>query len=908
MSDTRTIPFVERFPALRRLATVGKKKVPFVAQHSDVECGVACMAMVLNYHGKSVPREELRAALGPTRDGVRAAHLLRTGRHFGLRARGFKGELEALRHVPRGSVLHWQFNHYVVLQAVGKRHIDIVDPAKGPCRVSLEEADKAFTGIVLIFEPGSDFETGECAKPKRQGLWAHLRESGDWGRIFSVSFAAQLVTLALPMLVALIVDRVLPRKDLQLLHVVSAGLGLIIAFYWLTQVVRGHLLLHLRTVMDAKMSMELVDRLLALPYTFFQQRSLGDLVLRLESSKAVREILTSGALTAVLDGTMMVLYLGFLLAISPLLGALILAFGGVNVLMLWLMRGKRKAFHAELIERQAKSESYQYEMLSAIETIKGMGCEHRAVDRWCNLFVDVLNNQLNYGRLEIMFQSLTTVLRMGAPLVIFAVGAVQVLDGEMSIGAMLAVNTFAVGIFDPLSRLVGKMDEFERLGIYIDRMMDIHESPREQPLGLAPVHEKLSGAIELENVSFRHGPLEPDVVNEVSLSLQPGEFVGIVGPSGAGKSTLASLVLGLYQPTQGRVLYDGRSLQEIDLSSLRNQIGVVTQDTQLFAGTIRANIAMADPDMPQSEVERAARLAQIHEDIMKMPAGYNTVLASGGSSISGGQRQRIALARALARRPAILVLDEATSALDTASEAGIQAALEEINCTRIVIAHRLSTVARADRIVVMEDGFMVEQGAPALLLRQGTAYARLLGHPVGQASPQLGAPGPVPTRLPSNTQSEGHVAAAPSSGPPAQGAVESPGHPVSDAAPVRTQPQPPAKVAQVMRRAPATMSGHVSDVLHAKVLSATDIPPTQEGDRPRASERSGGLLSTRQEYRSRARVGGKTVILQSSSLPLEVRKKGAADEPHTRRPEVRGPADQAVAVAGCQVVGGNTPS
>jgi ATP-binding cassette, subfamily B, bacterial len=747
-----TNALVERFPALGRVGSRARKKVPFVAQHSNVECGVACMAMVLAYHGKHVAREELRSVLGPTRDGVRAAHLLRAARHYGLCARGVKAEIDALGHLPRGSILHWQFNHYVVLQAIGRGYIDIVDPARGPRRVLRDELEDVFTGVALIFEPGADFEASD-SRPERRGLYANMLRSGDWGRILSVSFAAQLVTLALPLLVAMIVDRVLPRSDSQLLYVVACGLGLLVLFYWLTQIVRGHLLLHLRSVLDAKLSLQLVDRLLALPYAFFQQRTVGDLILRLESSKMIREVLTAGALSAVLDGTMMLLYIGLLVAVSPLLTAVVLGLGGLNVLMLLAMRGRRHAFHAELLDRQAASESYQYEMLNAIETIKGMGGEQRALDRFGNLFVDLLNNQVAYGRLEILFSSLTTVLRLGAPLVIFTLGATEVLAGSMSIGTMLAINTFAVGIFDPLSRLVEKLEQFERMQLYVDRMLDVYDSPREQALGKAPLTEPLRGAIELADVAFRHGPLDRDVVSQISVSIRPGEFVAIVGPSGAGKSTLANLMLGLYQPTAGRILYDGRSMQEIELGSLRAQVGLVTQQCQLFSGSIRANIANHDPEISADEIERAARLALIHDDIARMPAGYDTILGTGGNSLSGGQRQRIALARALVRRPAILVLDEATSALDSASEAGIQAALEGLRCTRIVIAHRLSTVARADRILVVDQGQIVEQGVPLELLQRGAMYARLVAQQQGAPLP-LTAAAPPATALQTETPAE----------------------------------------------------------------------------------------------------------------------------------------------------------
>jgi ABC-type bacteriocin/lantibiotic exporter with double-glycine peptidase domain len=466
--------------------------------------------------------------------------------------------------------------------------------------------------------------------------------------------------------------------------------------------------------------------LFALPYMFFQQRSAGDLMLRLNSNTIIREILTASALSGILDGTLMGLYVLLLLVMSPVMGALVLALGALHVGLFLATRGRQREMNALLLERQARAQSYQVEIFAGIETLKAMGCEERAEERFTNLFVDVLNASLARGRLAALLEAVSSALRLGAPLLILSVGALMVLNGQLSLGAMLALDALAVSVFGPLSGLVTTAVQLQTLGSYMERIADIHETPLEQDPAAVRPSGKLMGRIELDGVSFRYRPLEPLVVEDVSVTIAPGQLVAIVGRSGSGKSTLASLLLGLYRPTSGTIAYDGVDQGELELRSVRRQLGIVTQRAYIFGSTLRANIALSDPEMPLEEVVRAAKRARIHDEIMQMPMAYDTLLTDGGGSLSGGQRQRIALARALSQGPAILLLDEATSALDAITEREVQAELSRLSCTRIIIAHRLSTIVDADVILVMDEGRLVERGTHAELLAKEGTYADLV--------------------------------------------------------------------------------------------------------------------------------------------------------------------------------------
>ncbi|HEY9422889.1 MAG TPA: peptidase domain-containing ABC transporter [Thermoanaerobaculia bacterium] len=722
-------PLQRRFPALERLALSGRRqRVPFVQQNTSSDCGAASLTMVLGYHGKHLRLDDVRKVTGFGRDGADALAILSAARVFGLRGRGVKvEEVDDLRFLPSGSILHWQFNHFLVFERLTPEGAELVDPASGRRRASREELGRSFTGVALTFEPGEDFEPQEGEGRRWDRFLRLLRDhSGVLKRVLVTSAMVQLFALAVPVLMGVLVDRVIPRGDLQFLGVLSAGLAAIVGFSFLSSLLRSFLLLYMRTHLDARMTLDFLDHLVDLPYAFFQQRSAGDLIMRMGSNATVREILTSGALSGVLDGFLVTLYLILLFVTSPSMGVLVLGLGGIRVGLFLFTRKKHRDLMSRSLQTEARSQSYQVNLLAGIETLKASGAEHRAVEQWSHLYVDVLNISLARGRLSAFVDSTLAALGMASPLVVLVWGGLQVLRGELTLGTMLAMNALAAGFLTPLSTLITNAFQFQLLGSYLDRIEDVFETPREQDPAAVKPAPRLKGGIRLDNVSFRYGPHAPWAVENVSVDIPPGRFVALVGRSGAGKSTLASLLVGLYRPSEGKILFDGTDLEELDLRSVRRQVGVVPQHPYLFGTSIRSNIVLSDPSLPLSRAVEAAKLAHIHEDVMMMPMGYETILADGGASLSGGQRQRLALARALVHRPAILLLDEATSALDTRTEREIQRELSALRTTRIVIAHRLSTIRDADLILVMDQGRLVEQGRHDELLALGGVYASLV--------------------------------------------------------------------------------------------------------------------------------------------------------------------------------------
>jgi ATP-binding cassette, subfamily B, bacterial len=694
------------------------------------DCGAACLAMVLAYHGKRVPLDELRQMTSTDRDGVDALAVTRAAQWYGLTARGVVADVDDLDHLPPATILHWDFTHFVVFERLRRNGVQVVDPSLGRRRLSMDVFGRSYTGVAITFEPGEDFQPSTV---RTEGTWRYLRpllgQSRRLSRVLVGSVLLRLLALALPLLTGLLVNEIVPRNDRHLLLVTGATMGAVVGYFFLATLLRSHLLLQLRTRLDVSLTTAFVEHLVDLPYAFFLGRSAGDLTMRLQSNTVVREFLTTGTISALIDGSLASLYLVLLFVLSPPLAALVLGLGLLQVMVLLLARRRNQYLMSESLQVEAKSQSYTFELLAGIETLKAAGAERRAAEHWEGLFIDQVNVALSRGRLNASVDTGMGTLQLGSPLAILVYGGFQVLNGSISLGTMLAAAALAVGFLEPLATLIQTGLQMQLLRSYMERINDVLNAPREQEGETVATAPRLTGRIRADGVSFAYGgPLAAPVVKDVSLEVQPGQLLGIVGRSGSGKSTFAHLLLGLYLPTSGRILFDGRDLTELDFRSLRGQIGIVTQRPYLFGATIRQNIALSNPAMPHQAVVEAAKLACIHDDIAAMPMGYDTPLVDGGASLSGGQQQRIALARALAHRPTILLLDEATSDLDAVTERMVHQNLSALGGTRIVIAHRLSTIVDADTILVLDQGKIVESGKHGELIRRDGHYARLVRH------------------------------------------------------------------------------------------------------------------------------------------------------------------------------------
>lgn len=705
-----------------------RRRIPYIQQLEVSDCGSACLAMTLGYHGRNVSPEEIRRATNTSRDGVSAASIVEAGRAMGLDARGVSIDLDSLTFLERGSILHWEFNHFVVFDRVVRDGVEVLDPALGRLRIPMDRFSKSFTGVAIILTPLPTFER---SSGRSKGAWRYLRpilrQSRLLSKVGAISLFIQLFALATPILTGVVVDRVLPVGDRDLLSVVLLGLLGMVVFHLFATFLRAHLLIAVRAHLDRTISTSFIRHLVKLPYEFFLQRSTGDLMARLNSNATVREILTTGAISTLLDGTMVTGYLILIFAVSPLMGLVVLGLAAMQITILIATHKPMQRVMAENLQAQARSQGYLAQLVTGIETLKSIGAEGRAVSQWSNLFVDEINAALARGRLNALIESFNAALRVASPLVVLTVGTIGVLNGDLTLGTMLALNALAVGFLFPLSSLIVTGLQLQVLSSYMERINDVLDADPEQDPNEVEPAGRLSGRIRLEDVTFRYSPKGADVVAGVSVEIEPGQTVAIVGRSGSGKSTLAHLILGLYAPTGGRVLYDGNDLRTIEAGSVRGQLGIVPQSSYLFGTSIMANIALTLPEATPEEVERAARLACIHDDIAAMPLGYDTVVSDAGASVSGGQRQRIALARALIHNPPVLLLDEATSSLDAVVEGQIYENLEGLTCTRIVIAHRISTVARADLIIVMEGGRFVERGTHEELIALGGRYLELVG-------------------------------------------------------------------------------------------------------------------------------------------------------------------------------------
>lgn len=715
-------------PSAKKVRHTKRRHVPEMRQVTAVECGAACIAMILNYYGHAASISQVLERCGVGRDGLTALEIVKAARLYGLRTRAVSLDLEDFRFVTLPAIIHWEFNHFLIVERWSRTRVDVIDPALGRRTLTPAEFDEGFTGVVIMLEPGTQFE--QKAPQKTLSLWSYMRSFLRMRaiilQIMCTSLLLQVLGLGGPLLTEVVIDHILPDKDANLLKILALGMLILVLMQGITAFLRSSLLIYLQTRIDTNMMLNFFEHLLSLPYRFFQLRLSGDLLARVNSNLAIRDVLTNQFISTLLDGGTVVVYFMLLFLLSKMIAGITLALGLAQVALLLLTSPALHRLTGRDLEAQGKTQGYMNEVLSGIATIKAAGAEHRAFNRWESLFFHEMNVALRLNYLSSVTGTLFNLMNVLSPLLLLWIGSLQVIAGTMSVGTMLALNVLAVQLLVPLTALATHGQDFQIVRAHFWRIADVIGAQPEQDVAQVQTPHRLSGHVELRHVSFQYDMNAPFVLQDINLKIYPGQKVALVGKTGSGKSTLGKLLVGLVTPTSGSILFDGIPLEQLNYQELRSQFGSVLQEAFVFSGSVKENIALNNPSLDMERIREAAQIAAIAGDIEHMPMGYDTLVSEGGSAFSGGQRQRLALARALANHPALLLLDEATSALDVVTEQIVERNLRRLPCTQIIIAHRLSTVRNADVILVLDRGQIVEQGTHEQLLSRNGYYAYLI--------------------------------------------------------------------------------------------------------------------------------------------------------------------------------------
>ena len=724
---------INRKNSVRQPVTKGAAKVPVVMQMEALECGAACLTMILAYYGKWIPLEKVRSDCGVSRDGTKAKNVLRAARSYGLAAKGYRYEPDGLKANGKfPCIVHWNFNHFVVLNGFKGNKAVINDPAKGTYTVSMETFDNSFTGICMMFEPTDEFEPG--GKPKSVMSFALERlKAAKTAVVFSVitTCIISIIGIINPVFSRIFLDRLLtgqnPEWFLPFIYALAAlsAIQIVLAFIQAIFTARIH------AKIAAVGSSTFMWKVLRLPMHYFSQRMAGDIQQRQSTNANIANSLVNTIAPLVIQAAMMLFYLVVMIRYSFALTLVGIASILINSLVSRIVSKKRVNLTRVQMRDAGKLAGTTTAGIEMIETIKASGAENGFFEKWAGYQANVNTQSMKFVKLNQYLGIVPQLVSSLADTMVLVLGVLLTIRGQFTVGMVMAFQGFLTSFMAPASKFISAGQTVQEMRSQMERIEDVMQYPtdivcRDDEPDENAGYSKLSGTLEMKNVTFGYSSLEEPLIRDFDLSLKTGSRVAIVGASGCGKSTIAKLISGLYQPWSGEILFDGKPITRIDRSVFTGSVAVVDQDVILFEDTISNNIRMWDTSIEDFEVIMAARDAQIHEEIMIRDGGYNYKLTENGKDLSGGQRQRLEIARVLAQDPTIIILDEATSALDAKTEYGVVKAIKDRGITCIVVAHRLSTIRDCDEIIVMNYGNVVERGTHEELYAMGGLYTKLV--------------------------------------------------------------------------------------------------------------------------------------------------------------------------------------
>lgn len=687
------------------LLNVGKKKLAVFKQDQRSECGHACVAMISNFHGHQVDLFSLRMIETPSMNGSSMLDLIRLFEKLDFTTRAIRVEVDELKQVQCPAILHWNLNHFVVLKAVYKNYIMIHDPAIGEIKVSLDKVSDTFTGVVLEVEKNEHFSPIKAQnKLSLSDLFKNIKGlKNSFVILIFLSLAIEVFILINPLFIQYVTDGVTSSNNINNLYVVVAGFFILTCCHTFVEYMRSHFVVYLTNRMSEYFSTGVMHHLLNIPYSYFERRHKGDILSRFYSINEIQNKITTDSINTLLDGFVIILALAIMLIYSVKI-TLIVLFALTIYIIIRIGAYRHHKKQTELsINEHALVNSKFLEIIQSIMSIKLYSKENAMFQGWHNHFIQAMNADIKISRINILYSIGNIFVFNVEHILVIALGAILVMKNQFSVGMLMAFLAYRQSLVNKSSSLIQKIFDYKLISVQLNRVADILLQPIEIKDNMKSIKKEIHGDIKVNNLSYRYGENQNWILKDLSFHIRQGEKVAITGPSGVGKTTLLKILLGLIEPSMGEILVDDIALSTIGLKKYRNICATVMQDDSLISGSIIDNITFMDNHIDIDKVYDVSKMAQIHEDILKMPMGYETLIGDLGSTLSGGQKQRVLIARALYKNPKILFLDEATSHLDIATEIKINEVLKNLNITQVIIAHREESINMADRVIFISN-------------------------------------------------------------------------------------------------------------------------------------------------------------------------------------------------------------